>query len=219
MKAIVLLSGGLDSTTTLYWAKYKGYKCSCLIFDYGQRHKREINSAIKIAKIAKCKYDIVKIKLPWSKSALTNKRINIPKRKSGVLSSEIPITYVSARNTIFLSFALSYAESIKASVVLIGANAIDYSGYPDCRPEYYKAYEKVYKLGTKCGIEGTKIKIVTPLINKTKSQIIKLALKLNVPIKWTWSCYTGEKIPCGKCDSCLLRMKGFKEVNILDEIN
>lgn len=207
-KAVILLSGGLDSTTTLYYARRKGYKCFCLIFDYGQRHKKEIKSAVKIAKLLKCKYKIVKIKLPWSRSALTIKKIKVPVGRSiKKMSKEIPVTYVAARNTIFLSFAISYAESIKASSIFIGANALDYSGYPDCRPDFLKAFQKVARVGTK---SGKNMKIIAPLIKKSKKDIVKLGRKLNVPFNLTWSCYKGGKNPCGICDSCLLRKKGFE---------
>ncbi|MCX5776858.1 MAG: 7-cyano-7-deazaguanine synthase QueC [Candidatus Firestonebacteria bacterium] len=213
-KAVILLSGGLDSATTLYFAKAKGCKCSCLLFDYGQRHKKELKSAVKLAKINKCEYTIIKMALPWSKSALTDRKVKIPVN-SKKIGLEIPVTYVPARNTIFLSFAASYAESIGAKQIFIGANALDYSGYPDCRPKYIKAYEKAVNLGTKSGASGKTIKINTPLINLTKAEIIKLGMKLKVPYELTWSCYKGGKKPCRKCDSCLLREKGFKTQIVL----
>ncbi|MFH1074961.1 MAG: 7-cyano-7-deazaguanine synthase QueC [Candidatus Firestonebacteria bacterium] len=212
-KAVILLSGGLDSTTTLYYAKAKGYKCFCLLFDYGQRHKKELKAAVKLTRLNKCSYIIVKIALPWSKSALTDRKVKVP-IKGKQIGKEIPVTYVPARNTIFLSFAASYAESIGAKKIFIGANALDYSGYPDCRPNYIKAYEKAVNLGTKSGVTGKKLSIETPLINLTKAKIIKLGLKLKVPYELTWSCYKGEKKPCGVCDSCVLREKGFKENNV-----
>lgn len=204
-KAIVLLSGGLDSTTTLYYAIKKGYQCHALIFDYGQRHKREIRSAVAIAKQAHVTYKTIKISLPWKGSSLLDKKMKVPVRKSlrGISS-----TYVPARNTIFLSFALSYAEAIGAKAIFIGANAVDFSGYPDCRPEYYFAFQKVIQKGTK----AKQIKILTPLINMSKAQIIALGLKLKAPLELTWSCYKGGRKPCGVCDSCRLREKGFKEV-------
>ena len=214
-KAVILLSGGLDSTTTLYYAKAKGYDCFCLMFDYGQRHKKELRAAVKLAKLNKCRYTIVKIALPWSKSALTDLAVKIPKN-TGKIGKNIPVTYVPARNTIFLSFAASYAESIGAKRIFIGANALDYSGYPDCRPKYIKAYEKAVNLGTKSGVTGKKIRIETPLIALTKAEIIKLGRKLGVPYQLTWSCYRGEKLPCGTCESCLLRNKGFKENSLID---
>ncbi len=205
MKAIVLLSGGLDSTTTLYYALDKGYKCHALIFDYGQRHRKEVRSAVALAKREKIEYRVLKIKLPWKGSSLLDKKKKVPNRKT---LKGIPSTYVPARNTIFLSFALSYAEAIGAGAIFIGANAIDFSGYPDCRPSFYKAFQKVIKKGTK----KQKIKVLTPLINKTKAQIIKLAMRLKVPLDLTWSCYAGGTKPCGVCDSCKLRAKGFADI-------
>jgi 7-cyano-7-deazaguanine synthase len=205
-KAVVLLSGGLDSTTTLYYAKRRGYKCFALIFDYGQRHRRELRSAVAVAKRASVAYRVVRIKLPWKGSSLLDRRIKIPARRSpGEISRGIPSTYVPARNTIFLSFALSYAEAIGARAIFIGANAIDFSGYPDCRPDYYRAFQKVIQKGTK----AKKIKILTPLIKMTKAQIIRTGIKLHAPLELTWSCYQGGKKPCGVCDSCRLRQKGF----------
>jgi len=214
-RAVVLLSGGLDSCTTLFLAKKKGYRVSCLIFDYGQRHKKEIISAKKIAAAAKCKYEIIKIELPWRGSSLLDKKSKLPDR---INIKGIPSTYVPARNLIFLSFAISFAESKKAQAIFIGANQLDYSGYPDCRVEFYKALELVAKKGTKTGVEGRPIQILTPLINKTKSEIIKLGRKLSVPYELTWSCYRGGRFPCGECDSCRLRAKGFKEAGLKDPI-
>ena len=205
-KCIVLLSGGIDSTTTLYYAKSKGYKCQALIFDYGQRHKREIRSAVAVAKRAKVPYQIINIKLPWKGSSLLDKKTKVPVHR--FIGRKIPSTYVPGRNTIFLSFAISFAESVGADAIFIGANAVDFSGYPDCRPEYYKTLRKLIQKGTK----AKKIKIITPLINMTKSQIIKLGLKLGAPLSLTWSCYKGGKRPCGVCDSCRLREKGFREL-------
>ena len=209
-KAIILLSGGLDSTTTLYYALDKGYKCYALIFDYGQRHKKELRSAVAVASGVKIPYQIIKIKLPWKGSSLLDKNIKVPaKRTSKEISTGIPSTYVPARNTIFLSFALSYAEAIGAEAIFIGANAIDFSGYPDCRPNYYKAFQKVIERGTK----AKKIKIITPLIKMTKEEIIRLGMKQGAPLGKTWSCYKGGKEPCGVCDSCQLREKGFSLYN------
>jgi len=207
-KCIVLLSGGIDSTTTLFFAKKQGYKCNALIFDYGQRHIREIKSAIKIAKLAKVPYQVLKIILPWKGSSLLDAGYKIPTDRSlKEIGKGIPSTYVPGRNTIFLSFAVSYAEAIGAEAIFIGANAIDFSGYPDCRPGYYRAFQKVIISGTR----AKRIKIITPLIKMKKSQIIKLGLRIGAPLNLTWSCYKGEKEPCGVCDSCRLRKKGFKE--------
>lgn len=212
-KAVILLSGGLDSATTLYFAKAKGFKTYALIFDYGQRHRKEIIHAQKIAGMSGSDYQVVKISLPWQGSALLDKKIRLPQHRT-MISQEIPSTYVPARNIIFLSFAASYAEVMGAQAIFIGANAIDYSGYPDCRPEFFQAYQKVMQRGMKAGVEGKTIKILTPLLYKTKAEIIQLGLKLKVPYHLTWSCYQGGKKPCGKCDSCLLREKGFEEIKI-----
>ena len=220
-KAVVLLSGGLDSAVTLYFAKKQGFKCFCLIFDYGQRHRREIESAKKIAQAANCPFTIIKINLPWKGSSLLDKKINIAKsvRVSGWQSVKgIPSTYVPARNIIFLSFALSYAEVIGAEAIFIGAHIQDYSGYPDCRPEFYRAFSRVIATGTKTGIEKRKIKIETPLIHKTKARIIGLGVNLSVPFALTWSCYRGGNKPCGKCYSCYFRAKGFREAGIKDPL-
>jgi len=211
-KAVVLLSGGMDSSTVLYIAKKKYQRCICLIFDYGQRHNRELESAKKIARFAGCNYKIVKIIFPWKGSSLIDKTEKIPYNKK--IGREIPSTYVPGRNTIFLSYALSFAETIGAKKIFIGANAVDFSGYPDCRPQYYKNFNKLLSVGTKNG----DIKIETPLLYKTKKEIVKLAVKLGVPLDMTWSCYTGGKKPCGKCDACILRAKGFKEANKKDPL-
>ncbi|MFT7538166.1 MAG: 7-cyano-7-deazaguanine synthase [Lysobacterales bacterium] len=214
-KAIVLLSGGLDSATILYDAKKKGFKPYCLIFDYGQRHDKEIKQAKKIADAVKAKYEIVKIQMPWLGSSLLDKSMKLPEH-TVIDQKEIPSTYVPARNIIFLSFAASYAEAVDAEGLFIGANAIDYSGYPDCRPDFFDAYKKVMKKGLKTGVKGKNIKIYTPLLRKTKAQIIKMGIKLKVPYELTWSCYAGGRKPCGVCDSCLLRAKGFEEAKCID---
>ena len=219
VKAVVLLSGGLDSATTLYYAKDKGFSCECLSFDYGQRHRREMDSARRIARAAGCRHHILKISLPWKGSSLLDKsirlaRINGRRQAAG----KIPDTYVPGRNIIFLSFALSCAEAIGAKAVFIGANAVDYSGYPDCRPAFYNAFEKVIRTGTKCGVEKRPVRIMTPLINKTKAGIVELGSRLKVPFELTWSCYTGGLNPCGRCDSCYYRSKGFLEAGIPDPL-
>jgi 7-cyano-7-deazaguanine synthase len=216
-KAVVLLSGGLDSVTTLATALDRGYEVYALSFDYGQKHSRELGSAEKIAKHYNIKHKIVKIDLSWAKSALTDKKIKIPESRKNI-GKNIPVTYVPARNMIMLSFALAWAETINADTVFIGANAIDYSGYPDCRPEFYRAFQKAAMLGTKKGVESKTIQTKYPLINMSKSEIIKKGMSLGVPYHLTWSCYKGEKKACGKCDSCLLRLKGFKEAGYDDPV-
>ncbi|PIQ86660.1 MAG: 7-cyano-7-deazaguanine synthase QueC [Candidatus Omnitrophica bacterium CG11_big_fil_rev_8_21_14_0_20_43_6] len=209
--AVVLLSGGLDSATVLYWAKAQGYRCSVLIFDYGQRHQQEVGCAIKIARASGCTYRTLKINLPWKGSALLDKKIKVPKKHT----SNVPVTYVPARNIIFLSFALSLAEVIKAQAIFIGAHAQDYSGYPDCREKFFKAFIKMAKAGLAA---KNKIKILVPLLNKNKSQIIRLGSKLGVPFNLTRSCYRAGKKPCGECDSCYYRAKGFKEAGLVDPL-
>jgi 7-cyano-7-deazaguanine synthase len=216
-KAVVLLSGGLDSATTLYLAKKQGYKCFCLIFDYGQRHKKEIAAAKNIARAASCPVQILKIKLPWKGSALLERKIALPWHKS-VSQDKIPATYVPARNIIFLSFALSFAEAIGAQDIFIGAHTQDYSGYPDCRPEFYRAFQKIISTGTKSGTEKREIKVRIPLIRKSKAEIIRLAKRLGAPLALTWSCYQGGRVPCGQCDSCYYRSKGFREAGIKDPL-
>ncbi len=211
MKAVVLLSGGLDSSTTLYYAKQKGYDCHAIIFDYGQKHVKELKSAVSIAKSANCKYQILKIDLPWKGSALLDNKIKIPKtKKQSQIGVKIPITYVPGRNTIFLAFALSCAEAIGAKAIFIGANEVDYSGYPDCRPQFLMAFQLLINKGAR----DNKIKVIAPLINLSKTKIIKLAIKLRVPIYKTWSCYKGGKLPCGVCDSCVIRKKAFDELGL-----
>jgi len=214
-KAVVLLSGGLDSATVLYEAKRRGFAPYCLIFEYGQRHRKEIRCAQRIAAHAKCRHQLIKIALPWKGSSLLDARAALPRPKSGG-PTKIPSTYVPARNIIFLSFAASYAEAIGARAIFIGANAIDYSGYPDCRPEFFMAYRAMLAKGIKAGIEGKAIKIYAPLIRKTKAQIIRMGLKMKVPYHLTWSCYRGGRTPCGTCDSCLLRRKGFQALRMED---
>lgn len=207
-KAVILFSSGLDSTTVLYYAMSKGYKCHCLIFDYGQKHGKEIKSAVKIAKKLKLDYSIVKILLSWSHDSLTDKNKKVPSHKK--ITASIPSTYVPGRNTLFLSYALSCAQSINADSIFIGVNSVDFSNYPDCTPEFIKAFNGVLKA------LKTKIKVLAPISKMSKAQIIKLGTKLKVPYELTWTCYNGYKKPCGKCDSCKLRAKGFKEAKIND---
>lgn len=206
-KAIVLLSGGLDSTTTLYYALDKGYDCQALIFDYGQRHRREIKSAKTVARHTKVPFHVLRIKLPWKGSSLLDKAKKVPTKGVGKV---IPSTYVPGRNIIFLSFALSFAESHDAEAIFIGAHTVDYSGYPDCRPEFFRAFQQVINKGTKV---SDRVKIIAPLLKMNKAQIIKLGRKLGAPLDQTWSCYQGGVKPCGVCDSCRIRERGLQGAN------
>ena len=213
-KAIILLSGGVDSATTLYIAKSKGFSPYCLIFDYGQRHRKEIVFARKISEKARVAYKIIKLPFSWNGGALLDREKRIPfDRSIKEIKRKIPLTYVPARNLIFLSIAVSFAENIKARAVFIGAHTEDYSGYPDCRKEFFDALGKAIQKGVK---DGEMIKIRAPLVNKDKKEIIKLGIKLKVPFELTWSCYCGLKRPCGRCDSCFFRKKAFNELNIKD---
>lgn len=222
-KAVVLLSGGLDSTTTLAIAKQQGFDLYALSFRYGQRHIAELEAAKKVAAEAGVRdHMIASIDLrQFGGSALTQD-IDVPKgRATSEMSEGIPVTYVPARNTIFLSFALAWAEVLKASDIFIGVNALDYSGYPDCRPEYIDAYVRMANLATKTGVTGeTTMTIHTPLIQMTKAQIIRRGTELGVDYGLTHSCYdpTVEGLPCGECDSCLLRLKGFSEAGLRDPV-
>ena len=223
-KAVVLLSGGLDSTTALAIAVAEGYEVYAMSFRYGQRHSIEIESASRIAEAFSAqKHLIVEIDLrAIGGSALTDE-IDVPKqRASDEIRSEIPVTYVPARNTVFLSFALAWAEVTGAEDIFIGVNALDYSGYPDCRPEYIEAFERVANLATRAGVEGRmRLKIHTPLISMTKAEIIETGLKLGIDYSLTHSCYdpTTDGLACGKCDSCRLRLKGFREAGARDPIS
>lgn len=215
-RAIVLVSGGLDSAVTLYKALRDGYECTCLLFDYGQRHKKELVAAKRVAQKAGCDFKVLKITLPWKGSSLLDNTSALPVFKTHKSASVIPNTYVPARNTIFLSFALSCAESMHASAIYIGVHAQDYSGYPDCRPQFFRAFSQVIKTGTKAGAEGHNIQIKTPLIGFDKAKIIQLGKKLEVPFFLTWSCYRGLQKPCGRCDSCYYRARGFRSAGLKD---
>jgi 7-cyano-7-deazaguanine synthase len=230
MKAVVLLSGGIDSATTLAIAKAEGFQIYALSFDYNQRHKRELESARMVAsalgveKHLVLSFDLREI----GGSALTSD-IEVPKERMKDLSL-IPVTYVPARNTIFLSFGLAWAETLKTGHIFIGANAIDYSGYPDCRPEYLKAFEEMANLATKISVEGAlRFAIKAPLVSMKKSDIIREGTRLGLDYALTWSCYdpqpkyvpvteSGEMAPCGQCDSCIIRAKGFEEAGTKDPL-
>ncbi|HVW11823.1 MAG TPA: 7-cyano-7-deazaguanine synthase QueC [Bryobacteraceae bacterium] len=220
-KAVCLLSGGLDSATCLALARRDGFECYALSFDYGQRHQIELDAARRVAEaLGAAAHRVAKIDLRvFGHSALTDD-IAVPKgRDEHSMSAGIPVTYVPARNTIFLSFALAWAEVLESSDIFIGVNALDYSGYPDCRPEFIEAFERMSNLATKTGVEGvTRMKIHTPLIRLSKAEIVKLGHELGVPFGITHSCYDPDAAgrPCGACDSCLLRAKGFREAGIID---
>jgi 7-cyano-7-deazaguanine synthase len=219
-KSVVLLSGGLDSTTTLAIAKRDGFACYALTMDYGQRHAVEIEAARQIARrLSVVQHVVMPIELgQFGGSALTSD-LAVPKdRPLESMADGIPITYVPARNTIFLSFALAWGEVLGAKDIFLGVNALDYSGYPDCRPEFIHAFEKLARLATKAGVEGTAFKIHTPLIQWTKAEIIRRGLELGVDFALTTSCYdpNPDGLACGRCDACLLRLKGFAENQLAD---
>ena len=222
-RAVCLLSGGLDSATCLAIARHEGYETYALSFDYGQRHKVELDAAARIAKaLGAARHVVIAIDLrAFGGSALTDD-IAVPKgRSDGEMGQGIPVTYVPARNTIFLSFALAWAETLGAPDIFTGVNAIDYSGYPDCRPEYIEAFERMANLATKAGVEGRMhLKIHTPLIQMTKGDIVRKAIALNVDLRLTHTCYDPDERgrACGECDACLLRLKGFAEAGTADPI-
>ena len=210
-KAVVLLSGGLDSATTAAIAINRGYEAIALSFRYGQRHQKELAAAKKIAQHLGIKeHYITDIDLSqWGGSSLTDESMTIP--QAGVQPDTIPSTYVPGRNTVFIAIALSLAEAKNAEAIYLGINAVDYSGYPDCRPEYLAAYQKLANLSSKAGVEGNAPQLVAPLVKDSKVDIVRRALKLNVPIADTWSCYQGGETPCGLCDSCRIRDRALIE--------
>ena len=212
MKAIVLLSGGLDSATAAAIAHIEGYELIGLSFDYGQRHDKELHVARLLAE-KYCKQHFV-LNVPlwaWGASALTDKSIDVPQDGP---THQIPVTYVPGRNTVFLALALSLAEAKGAEAIYLGINAVDYSGYPDCRPEYLEVFQSLAALSSKAGIEGNAPRLVAPLVTMSKVDIVREALRLKVPIEDTWSCYLGGETPCGLCDSCRIRDAAIAEVSI-----
>jgi 7-cyano-7-deazaguanine synthase len=219
-KAVVLLSGGLDSATTLAIAKADGFETHALSFDYGQRHARELDAARQVAaSLGVTEHRIARVDLAaFGGSALTDDILVPLDRSPAQMAGEIPVTYVPARNTIFLAYALGWAEVLGADDIFIGVNAVDYSGYPDCRPEFILAFEQMANLATRAGVEGRRLSIHTPLINLTKRQIIQRGLALGVDYGLTLTCYTPspEGLACGRCDACQLRLKGFAEAGLPD---
>ncbi len=218
-KAVVLLSGGLDSATVTAIAMAEGYQVIALSFRYGQRHHKELEAAKKIAQALNVKeHLIIDVNLSqWGGSSLTDESMTIP--QDGVQPNVIPSTYVPGRNTVFIAIALSLAEAKNAQAIYLGINAVDYSGYPDCRPEYLQAYQQLANLSSKAGIEGNAPKLVAPLVHDSKVDIVRRALELNVPIADTWSCYQGGETPCGLCDSCRLRDQALIEVGRTDLVS
>ena len=220
-RAVCLLSGGLDSSTAAAVAVSRGFEAYGITFRYGQRHEREVESALAVGKSLGLKdHVIVDIDLrKWGGSALTDD-IDVPTGRSPhEMTSSIPPTYVPARNTIFLSFALAYAETLGAEHIFIGVSQVDYSGYPDCREEYLQAFERMANLATKAGVEGTALfKIEAPFLNKSKAEIIQMGLKLGVDYSLTWSCYQGGELACGRCDSCVLRLEAFGKAGVEDPV-
>jgi 7-cyano-7-deazaguanine synthase len=216
-RAVILLSGGLDSAVTLWLAKSEGYELYTLSFDYGQRHNKEINAAAKIAELAGVEsHRLVSINMDqWGGSSLTDKSIEV--EDGDVNRTDIPVTYVPARNMVFLSIAASFAEAVEAQNIFIGVSQVDYSGYVDCRETFITAMENAINQGTVMAAEHKKpIKVHAPFIYKTKTEEIQLGAQLGVPFEHTWSCYRGGEKPCGTCDSCLLRAKAFKEAGVID---
>lgn len=219
MKAVVLLSGGLDSTVCMAAARDKGYQLLPISFDYQQRHSRELESARQVADFYKVnKHLVIQTNMgAVGGSALTDKTIDVP--VGDVERPDIPVTYVPARNLIFLSYALGYAEAAGAEKIFIGVNALDYSGYPDCRPEFIELFQALADYSTKASVQdGRRIVVETPLLNLTKKEIVQLGSRLGAPLHLTSSCYAGGTEACGKCDSCLLRLKGFAEAGVKDPI-
>ena len=215
-KAVVLVSGGLDSSTVLALALQQGYRCYTLSFDYGQRHRSELEAAKRVSELMKVEeHKIVRLDLGTiGGSALTDTTIDVPEQET----AGIPVTYVPARNTVFLSIALGWAEVLEADTIFLGVNAVDYSGYPDCRPEYISSFEAMANLATRAGVEGNELSIQAPLMDMTKAEIISAGTSLGVDYSQTVSCYQAsmDGLACGKCDSCRLRIEGFNQAGISD---
>ncbi len=220
-KAVVLLSGGLDSTTVAAMAARDGKEIFALSFDYGQRHDKELQCAINVGKkLGVSRHEVLRLPLgALGGSALTDAGLEVPDApKDGAIGDAIPVTYVPARNTVFIAFALAYAEVVGAHEIHLGVNAMDYSGYPDCRPEYIAAFQDVANLATKQAVEGKGPQLVTPLIDMSKADIVRAGIAADAPLELTWSCYRGAGKACGTCESCTLRLRGFAEAGATDPI-
>lgn len=217
MRAVVLLSGGLDSTVTLASALAHGDDAVALSFRYGQRHTRELESAAAICGHYGIRHVVMDMDLSMFRSSLTSGG-DVPEREDDDIGKDIPSTYVPARNIIMMSIAAGLCESVDADSIYIGANAIDYSGYPDCRPEFFAQFQKMINIGTKAGVEGHPITIRTPILDMSKSDIVRLGMELDAPLHLTWSCYNGGEMACGRCDSCRLRLKGFSDAGYGDPV-
>ncbi len=217
-KAVVLLSGGLDSTTVAAMAKQSGREVYALSFDYGQRHARELHAAAAVAaRLGVARHEILKLPMAALGGSALTADIDVPDAGADI-GNDIPVTYVPARNTVFIAFALAYAEVVGAQEIHLGVNAMDYSGYPDCRPEYIEAYQRVAELATKQGVEGEGPRLVAPLINMSKADIVKAGLAAHAPLELTTSCYRGGAVACGTCESCVLRLRGFDAAGSKDPI-
>jgi 7-cyano-7-deazaguanine synthase len=217
MPGLVILSGGLDSTVCMALAARDTDRLLALTFDYGQRHRVELQCAARVAAHYGAEHLVVTLDASrWGGSALTDPTIEIPEAAPGSDADAIPVTYVPARNLVFLAVAMGVSEARGADVVYLGVNALDYSGYPDCRPEFVRAFEAAAALALKRGVEGNPVAVRTPLIALSKADIVRLGVSLGAPLHLTWSCYRGDDHPCGRCDACALRAKGFAEAGVLD---
>lgn len=219
-RAVVLLSGGMDSATAMAVARARNYELFALTVDYGQRHGRELQAAASLARFFRAReHRVISSGIGGlGGSALTDMKLRVPEGRTR-RQGEIPSTYVPARNLVLLAYAVAYAERVGADAIFIGANVVDYSGYPDCRPEFLSAFERAARAGTKMGARGRRIRVVAPLLRMSKADIVRKGMELGVPFELTWSCYKGGRRPCGRCDACLLRARGFREAGVMDPLS